>query len=92
MAKSQMQLANRAWRNATANLGWNKATPKHSDPRMRAGMQSPFKSKKAWKKFCRSQAETSVEVNEQNYQGAEPFTDQGAANWSVEEELSYWDN
>lgn len=91
MAKSQMKLANRAWRTATKNLGWDKATPKHKNPEMRASVQSPFKTKKAWKKFCRDQAETSVEVNEQNYQGAQPFEDQDAANSSIEEELSYWD-
>lgn len=39
-----MQLANRAWRTETRNLGWCKA----------------FKTKREWKAFCRENAETTV--------------------------------
>jgi len=41
MAKSQMRLANRAWRTETKGLGWDKGWPG---------------GRKAWKNFCRANA------------------------------------
>ncbi|MBU9822984.1 hypothetical protein J1782_24130 [Rahnella sp. BCC 1045] len=45
MQKTQMQLANRAWRKATRELGWH------------TGWRG---SKKEWKSFCHSNAHTTV--------------------------------
>lgn len=49
MAKTQMQLANRAWRTETKSLGWHR------------GWKT---GRKGWKAFCRENAEiTFVERN-----------------------------
>lgn len=90
MSKSQMKLALRAWRKNTKELCWDKATPKHSNPGLRKGLQQPFGSKKEWKKFCREMAETSVYVNS-TYHGLNDYENQADADESVGEELSYWD-
>lgn len=89
MAKSQMQFAYRAWRTVTKSFHWDKDQPKHKRERFRAGDQSPFKSKKEWKAFCRSQADTTVYSRQLH--GDNPFTNQDDADSHVLEELSYWD-
>lgn len=69
MAKTQMRMANRAWRTETKKLGWNEGWPC---------------GKKTWKSFCRSNAEVTVDC--QN----EPFKNQHEANEAVYEELTEW--
>ncbi|WP_028715527.1 hypothetical protein [Pantoea ananatis] len=69
MAKSQMRLANRAWRTETKALGWDKG--------WKFG-------RKAWKSFCRSNAEVTVDCQ------CEPFRNQEEANEAVYEELTEW--
>jgi len=76
MAKSQMQLANRAWRTETKALGW------HQDSGWQGG-------RKAWKSFCRENAAITVAARLSNH---EPdFVDQDDANGYVAEELTYWE-
>lgn len=69
MGKSQMKLANRAWRTETKALGWHKGWTR---------------GKKAWKSFCRANAEVTVECQ------SAPFKNQYEANDAVSEELSEW--
>jgi hypothetical protein len=69
MGKSQMKLANRAWRTETKELGWHKGWTR---------------GKKAWKSFCRANAEVTVECQDA------PFTNQDEANEAVSEELPEW--
>jgi hypothetical protein len=45
MAKTQMQLANKAWRNLTKRYGWQRA----------------FQTKRAWRAFCRENAGATLE-------------------------------
>ncbi|MGR2856931.1 hypothetical protein FY046_12930 [Erwinia sp. 1181_3] len=47
MSKSQMQLANRAWRIETKALGWHRGWKK---------------GRKQWKEFCRRNAEVTIEA------------------------------
>lgn len=70
MAKTQMQLANRAWRTETKALGWDKE----------------FCNRKTWKAFCRCNAIITVyerkisgepkflDQHEANYHVAEELT------------------
>lgn len=44
MPKTQMQLANRAWRTETKELGWDKSFP----------------TRKKWKAFCRENAAVTI--------------------------------
>lgn len=69
MPKSQMKLANRAWRNETKALGWNEGWAK---------------GKRAWKSFCRENAEVTVECQDA------PFRNQEEANEAVYDELMEW--
>lgn len=69
MAKSQMKLANRAWRTETKKLGWDTGWTK---------------GKRAWKSFCRANAEVTVECQHA------PFLSQEEANEAVYEELTEW--
>ncbi|HDT6528790.1 TPA: hypothetical protein QFT71_001797 [Raoultella ornithinolytica] len=70
MAKTQMQLANRAWRIETKSLGWHR------------GWKT---DRKGWKAFCRENAAITVEEhlktdppftdqNDANYHVAEELT------------------
>lgn len=74
MAKTQMQLANRAWRTETKAVGWDKASWEGG--------------RKGWKVFCRENAEITVE--ERKRSGEPDFEDQAEANWHVAEELTEW--
>ncbi|EBG0005974.1 hypothetical protein ORE12_003297 [Salmonella enterica subsp. enterica serovar Newport] len=76
MAKTQMQLANRAWRTETKALGWHQG-------------QSWKGGRKAWKAFCRENAAITVE---ERLKTDPPFEDQADANYHVAEELTYWTN
>lgn len=69
MPKSQMKLANRAWRTETKNLGWHTGWPQ---------------GKRAWKSFCRANAEVTVECQDA------PFKSQDEANEAVYDELTEW--
>jgi len=51
MAKSQMQLANRAWRTETKALGWNHGWKM---------------GRREWKSFCRHNAEITVDARKQS--------------------------
>ncbi|EAA4085029.1 hypothetical protein DO628_24545 [Salmonella enterica subsp. salamae] len=75
MAKTQMQLANRAWRTETKALGWHQG-------------QSWKGGRKAWKAFCHENATSTV--YERKNSDEPDFVDQADANWHVAEELTYW--
>ncbi|MSE15353.1 hypothetical protein GKC49_09460 [Pantoea agglomerans] len=71
MAKSQMQLANKAWRNVSKNYEWH----------------THFPSKKAWKTFCREKAKyTALDAIDDNdplkgYSDAELRVQQEIMDW-----------
>ncbi|WP_034951263.1 hypothetical protein [Erwinia oleae] len=73
MPKSQMRLANRAWRTNTRALGW---------------MRGWKGGKRAWKAFCRENAEVTVQAANDDM---EPILSQEDADERVSVELSYWD-
>lgn len=58
--KTQMQLANRAWRTETRTLGWN------------AGWK---RGKKDWKDFCRENAEVMIEEGDYHFNSQEDAND-----------------
>lgn len=89
MSKSQMKLANRAWRKATKKLQWDADYPDSKREVIRAKLQTPFASKKDWKKFCRFMAETSVSIIE-NDDMIEPCANQECADEFVKEEMDCW--
>lgn len=69
MAKTQMQLANKAWRNVTKSYGWDRG--------WKGG-------KKAWKAFCRENAAATIEMDDDpipNYAEAEWRVNEELSHW-----------
>lgn len=75
MAKSQMKLACRAWRKQTRELNWH------------TGWKG---GKKAWKAFCRENADVTVSEMSQGFDL--PFENQAEADDRVWDELQSWGN
>lgn len=71
MAKSQMQLANKAWRNVSKQHDWH----------------THFRSKRAWKAFCREQAKyTALDAID----NSDPIDNYNDAEYRVHEEILNW--
>jgi len=69
--KTQMQLANKAWRNVSKKHNWH----------------TQFRSKKAWKAFCREQAKYTVL---HALDSSDPIDGYNDADYRVHEEILDW--